>query len=263
MTRANSRRAVAFVATGVIALLASVLPAFAAGPKAPLTTGGGTTVQQDQAMICARISAVSTQVQDRLTQLRAQIVERRDERIASYLDRKAEHQEKAEARRQAWDGRWDALMIDLEAKATTSVQKTALVQFKADMRTAFAARKASVDAANNAFRTALNGALVARGQTITLAADPLKVGVKTAFDKAKADCASGVNADTVRATLRASLETTHASFRAAMQELDKIGPLARAYAETRRVAVEKANADFKVAAQKARDTFKLKAKATN
>jgi hypothetical protein len=260
MIKMNSKRLAAGAAAGAVLLLTSVLPAFALEPRADGTVNLG--VRADSSLnACGRIALASEKLLARLDERRAELNKRRDERKELVADRRAEHREDATERRENWSTRWDALVLEMQAKAATDAQKAAITQFKLDMQAAFNARQAALDAANTVFRTGLDKAVTDRKAMVQSAADTLKNSVKTALAKANADCEADVDSATVRATLKASLDAAHAKFRTDVQAADKIGADARALAETRRVAVEKAKEEFKAAALKARDALKAKLKA--
>lgn len=255
MPKVNSKRLTAGVAVGIVLLLTTVMPAFAQGIRGTTSIDPEIRVEGSAAG-CTRILQVSETVQARLAARRTELDARRDEVKARVAERRAEHQENANERRQNWDERWEKMILEMEAKAETSAQKAAITQFKIEMRSAFSARQTAIDAATAVFRSNLDKAVTDRKAAVQTTSDALKNAVKAAFDKAKADCTAGVAAPKVRANLKASLETAHAKFRADVQAADKIGTNARALAETRRVAVEKANEVFKAAAFKARETLK-------
>jgi hypothetical protein len=255
----NSKRAVAGAAAGAALLLSFALPAFAREPRTnePVNLG----VRADSTVnVCERISQASEKLLEKLDERRVEVDKRRDERKEDVTDRRSEHRENATERRENWSTRWDALMLEMQAKATTDAQKAAIAQFKIDMQAAFNVRQVSLDAANSAFRTGLDKAVTDRKAAVQIAVDTLKNSVKTAIAKAKADCEAGVESATVRSALKASLDAAHVKFRTDVQAADRIGANARALAETRRIAVEKAKEVFKAAALKARDALKAKLK---
>lgn len=263
MTRMNSKRALAATAAGTVLLLSSVLPVFALEPRvgAPVNIG---VRDEGVVNVCERVVQATEKLLTRLDERRVEVDKRRDERKESVTDRRAEHRENATERRENWNTRWDALVLEMQAKAVTDAQKAAIAQFKIDMQAAFNTRQAAIDAANTAFRSGLDKAVTDRKAAVQAAADTLKSSVKAALMKAKTDCQAGVSATSVRTALKASLDAAHAKFRADIQAADKIGANARALAETRRTATEKAKTEFKAAALKARETLKnaLKAAAT-
>ena len=255
MIKMSSKRAAAGAAVGIFVLLASVVPAFALETR-PIEPRDRETRDDGASNVCERIMQASEKLLVRLDERKADISKRSEERREAVAERRSEHRDTAVERRENWNTRWDALILKLQAKAETDVQKAAIAQFKIAMQTAFNARQTALDAANTAFRTVLDKAVAERKAAVQSAADTLKGSVKTALAKANADCQAGVAGATVRAALKTSLDAAHAKFRTDVQAADKIGVNARTQAETRRAAVEKAKTEFKAAALKARDALK-------
>ena len=259
----TSKHLAAFAAASTIALLASVLPAFAEDTRGTVEVKvrANAEVTAEGSNVCPRISQVSNVLQTRLAELRVKLDAHRDERKGKLAEMRVKHQENAVERRDDWNARWDKILLELQAKATTDADKAAIAQFKLEMKAAFDARKTAVDAANATFRAGIDKAVTDRKTAVQAAADGLRAAVKAAFDKAKADCAAGVAGATIKANLKASLDAAHVKYRTDMQAAEKVGANAKALAETRRAAIEKANTVFKAAAQKARDALKAKLKA--
>ena len=83
-----------------------------------------------------------------------------------------------------------------------------------------------------------------------------KNAVEAALDKAKSDCDSGANPETVRTNFKNSLATARKALVADRQSADKVGEQVKKLAETRRATVKKALDDFKATVEAARAELK-------
>jgi hypothetical protein len=79
---------------------------------------------------------------------------------------------------------------------------------------------------------------------------------QVAFDKAKADCAAGVEPRAVRDALRASLKSAQDQFQSDRQNFDRLRDDLETLRQTRRDAVKAAIDGFKATAEQARKDLK-------
>jgi hypothetical protein len=242
----------AIAAAGAVMLLSSSLPAFAreSPTKEPI---GRPAVRQD-ATACARITKLAETIQGRLDTGRQKLMERRDDRAAKLAARRADEQAKVAERRAAWEGHWNDLIGRLEKDGATNT--AAIAAFKTSMEAAWKTRDAAIAAADKTFRDGLDALVAAKKTAVESAAQAYKSAASAAFTKAQADCAAGVAPATVLTTLRASLKTAQDTFKSDRQAIDKIGEKVKALVTARQAAIQKANADFKAAADAARTAVK-------
>jgi hypothetical protein len=157
-------------------------------------------------------------------------------------------------------GDWDKKQTDsfakLEAKATTDDQKAAVTAFEAAVKAAVTKRRAAVDAANTTFKTGVQAAVSGRQAQFKTAAATYKQAVAAALAAAKASCAAGVSPDTVRKNLQSALKTAKTNLETARKNAEKVGPNLDTLKAARKAAVDKANADYKVAIKAALATLK-------
>ncbi len=145
---------------------------------------------------------------------------------------------------------------ELEAKATTADQKSAVTTFEASINAAVAARRAATDSADATFKAGLLLAVADRQAALKTAATNYKAAVATALANAKASCAAGANSDTVRANLKTALDTARANLDTARKNAPKAGPNVDTLKAAHKTAIDKANADFKAAVKTALATLK-------
>lgn len=241
------------VAAAIVAnLLAPV--AFAAdanvnGPERPDRPAAGT-------QFCTLLTSHVGSVMSKMGDMGAKLDERRLERDARLASRETERQQKVTDLRAKADSRRAELLAKLEDKATTDAQRQALSAFQSAVNAAVTARRAAIDAANEAFRTGLHAAIADRKAKADAAVKAFKTAITAALNKAKADCAAGVDAATVRANLRTATQAALEKLKSDRQAIDKLGDTVKGLVDARRAAHDKAMADFKAAMEKARADLK-------
>ena len=135
--------------------------------------------------------------------------------------------------------------------AQTDAQKQAVLAFKTAVTSARDARWTAIHAALFAFQSGIDQAIAARKTGVENAIIAFKGAVDAAIAKAKADCAGGIDAATVRGVLQTSVKAAQDAFRATTTGLDKVKTSLDSLIAIRRAAVEKAQGDFKTALEKA------------
>ncbi|OHA46569.1 MAG: hypothetical protein A3A80_01735 [Candidatus Terrybacteria bacterium RIFCSPLOWO2_01_FULL_44_24] len=206
--------------------------------------------------MCARISAlddtVATRTSDRSDVLSAKTSERED----TLQTKREERDAKLAAHRDTQDAHLDEVFAKIEAKAQNESQQEAVNAFKIILLEAIDTRRAAVDQAIETFRSGVDDAVEARKTARDAAVDAYKIAISDAFNKAEADCVAGVNAATVRTTLRSSLEAARAKFKSDRQAIDKISDTIKPLVETKQAAFKKAHDDFKASLEAAKATLK-------
>jgi hypothetical protein len=154
-------------------------------------------------------------------------------------------------------GRRDAALAKMTDKATTPEQQVAVEAFKAAADAAAQARQAAIDAAIKTFRDGLDKARADRQTAVDAALKTFAEAVKATEDKAKVDCGvAGTDPEQVRTAMRTSIEAARTTLRQSIKQAEKVGEAAPALGEARRVAFDKALADYKTALEKAKTDFK-------
>ena len=145
----------------------------------------------------------------------------------------------------------DNRIAKLEARATTTEQKTAVATFRATLASTTEARRLAVDAAVKTYRDSADQTLNGRKTIVEAARVALKSAIDAALAKAKTDCASGIAPLTVRTETKEALKKAQEQFATAISGVDKTKPAVDSAIGVRREAVSKAQVDFKAAYEKA------------
>jgi len=209
------------------------------------------------ANFCTNLNTFSTQyssaVQQRVNALQQKI----EQSNASLASVRVKEDQALSTTRQNMDAKKEQYYAQLEAKATTDEQKTAVQNFETAMDAASTARKSAIDAANKAFRDGVDAIIAQKQPLIQQAGPAFEAAVKSAFDKAKSSCTSGTASATVRSTLLTDLKTAKDQFKTAVNAGNAINSQMKTLKATRNSAFKKAATDYKTAVQKA--TADLKA----
>jgi hypothetical protein len=116
-------------------------------------------------------------------------------------DKQGEAQDKVEDR-----------FAKLESKALTDIQKQGLLSARMAIQAAMDFKSSDMDAMIKEFRANMDTIKSEHRTEMDASFGNLKVALDEAIAKAKADCAAGVNPDTVRANFQASVKAAHDQF---------------------------------------------------
>lgn len=205
---------------------------------------------------CTRITEHATKFDQKMGERETTLKEKRDERATQWEARWKKHDEERAAHRAQWDRNRAEQFAKMETRATTDAEKQAVATFKTTMTTAIAARRTAIDAAIKTFREGFQKTMTARKDAINAAVQSFKTAEKAAFDKAKADCSTGIAPKTIRDTLHASLKAARDKFAQDRRAIDKLQSSLDPLIAARKTAIQKAISDFKTAAEKARADLK-------
>jgi hypothetical protein len=100
----------------------------------------------------------------------------------------------------------------LDALAVTDAQKNAVAEFKKTIQDAITLRQTTIHDAVTEFRTAADNLREDKKGTIDTLMTTFQTERKAIYDKAVADCASGIDAETVRNSFTSSLEELKSTF---------------------------------------------------
>ncbi len=207
-------------------------------------------------VLCNSYVGTRAKIDQRLTARDENLKEKRSEINSRIQERVEKRAEWLKEKRDKWDEVRAQQFAKLEEKALTDVQKEAVAAFKKAVTEAIAARRAAIDAANKSFQDGVKKAVSDRKIAIDGIIAAFRLSVKNAYEKAKADCASGVDAQTVRTNLRAALKAAKDKYNTDRQNLEKLKDTKDQLIATHRAAVKKAIDDFKAAMEKARADLK-------
>ncbi len=210
--------------------------------------------ENKQAQFCKTIEKWAGKVDQNIIDRQSKIQERQTERLQKLEEKRENRDGKLEQYREKWEEKWGEHFAKLEEKATTSAQGEALVEFKEAVKNAIAIRQAAVDAAISEYRTNLDKMIADRKTALEQAKTEYKNAYQIAVQKAKTDCANGVNPAQIKETLRASLMAAKDEYNSERKELEK-GDV-KSLVDVRQAAFKQALENFKKAMQEARDALK-------
>lgn len=249
---ANKKTIFTFLAAAVLFALLSQ-PA-AAALSAVSSVGSTTTAREGD--FCSRLSTYNSTMATRMAEKEAKLAEARAQRDADILARQAERETKLAESRAKWDINRAEKYNQLLGRTKTDEQKAAVAVFQGSVEQAVTVRRAAIDSAINNFRDGVKEVIDTRKVSIDVALATLKASIKAAEDKAAADCSAGVAPTTVRSNTVASVQAAREKFTADRQAAEKISEKVKQLNETRKLAFEKAMADFKAAVEQAKAVLK-------
>jgi hypothetical protein len=229
------------IVLGAVALLVGSVP-FASAADATSTSGAS----------CSRIGDFSVNTQARLTDRESRYAKNYSDRLSNVDSREQKQNDRLVAARTKQDEGRIEQYGKLEGRAKTDAQKAAVIAYESAINSAKATRRAAVDAAVSTFRTSLDSAIASRKSQVDASLNTFKTSVNAALEKAKADCTSGVDMKTVRATLKSSLDAARTKLESDRKAIDKLGDVVSPLAKTRNAAVDAAVKNFKTAADAAK-----------
>ena len=211
-----------------------------------------------QGNFCTRMANSSFEINSKLTKAEDNRGSVRLDILAKLKQRKDVRAQEIQTKRDEAKTNFEKLITNLQAKATTDAEKTAVDVFKTSVANALTTRKTAVDAAVNTYQDALDALIGNREDVIKTAAATFKSAVTSAIATAKADCTAGTDPATVRTTFMASLKSANEAFRSAVQVKvqGQNNQQIEALAKTRNDAIKAANNAFKQSLKQARDTLK-------
>lgn len=241
---------------GVLTAASLLLPAFALAALPVRQNTQGTASSTPAVNFCTTLPQLTAQINNRLAQSTTNLQNRQQEIQTKVQERQTTRtQQLTQARIKANQDR-QVIYQQLMAKATTDAQKQAVITFQNTIEAAVTTRQTAVDAARQAYWSALDNALVSRKTAVDTARQNFFSAVQTALTTASSQCTAGTAPATVRQTFQAALQTAKTQFSANRKAVDKIGPQVKALVQTRNTAIKKAMDDFKKTAEQARLTLK-------
>lgn len=209
---------------------------------------------KNKGVFCSRIENWIERVDQNLAKNQERLTNRQEERLQNLEKRRLQREEKLAEHREKWEQNREEQYTKLEEKAQTDAQKQAVLEFKQAVEAAISARKTAVDAAISTFRTGLDQLINNRKTATENARNAYRNAYQVAVQKAKDDCAAGVDANQIRTTFMAELKAGKDKYNSDRQAIEKIST--KTLVETRQDAFKKALNDFKAAIQAAKDELR-------
>ena len=253
---------------GVLAVIGLIIPMFVLAKK---NNGLSTTVNINAQnkksntanatttagkIICDRLINFSANVDQKITDHKTKLKEKRDEIINKLEIKREERDNKLNATRDQWDTNRQKQFAKLLEHAATDTQKQAVAKFKSDVETAILVRRQAVDAAIQTFRDGVKQAIALRKTATDNSVKTFNSAVATAKTKAQADCANGIDPKTVRLNYQQTLKAARDKFQSDKQNIEKLHGSIEPLIMAKKQATENAIADFKIAMEKARTDLK-------
>lgn len=206
--------------------------------------------------VCDRLTGFISKMETRVAEREQKITSRKQEKQEKWSDKAVQWDEKREEKRQQAETRQSEFLTRLENQAQTEAQKQAVVNFRTAVQAAIEARKKAVDDAIKAFRSGVDQMLQARKTSTDALVTVFKAAQKSAFDKAKSSCGSGIEPKTILETLKTELKAAQDKFQSDRQAIEKAAEQVKTLNQTKKNAFEKAHQDFKTALEKAKADLK-------
>jgi len=199
---------------------------------------------------CNQLENWADKIDQNITERQAKVSEKQTERLQKLNERKENRDAKLEQHREKWEEKWQEHFDILENKASTSVERQAMVEFNETVKEAMASRQAAVDEAISDFREALAQIVNNRKIATEQARIEYQNAYQAAVAKAKADCVAGVEPAQVRETLKAVLKTAREEFEKDRRTIEKLD--LKSLVEARQQAFREALDYFKRVMQESR-----------
>lgn len=194
---------------------------------------------------CTNIESLTGKVVAKVPKREDKRDEHLDNRVTKVNGRLQLRVEKLDDRREQWDENRVDRYAKIDIRATTTVQKEAVLAFKTNIDAAVKVRRTAVDAAVKAFQDGVNKLLADRQTKVDAAFATLKTATDAAVAKAKADCKAGKDPKTVRVQFAADIRAANTAFTASIKPAGDIETKVKALRTTRDAAVKAAVEAFK------------------
>lgn len=194
---------------------------------------------------CTRLTNAAQKNEERIADQLGKLDKNRGEREDKTNRRRAEIAAKTAENRSKIDENRAGRYTKMLGKTATDLQKQALATFKATLEQAVAARRTAFDGAQATFKSAMDKVLGDRKTQIDAALSVYKVALKTAQDKAVADCAANVDLKTVKTNLETAIKTAKAQLQASRQTATKVSDKVTALIAARKFTTNQAVSAFK------------------
>jgi len=201
--------------------------------------------------VCQKIEKAYSKIVEKGQGLENRIDAKREQKEAAYTKRVEEKNQERVALRAKVDENFAANLEKLMTRAETEEQKKAVSQFQKTVEAARTLRRATIDKANETFRTEVKNQIRLREENLSGSTETFKASVQAAFDSAQASCEKGTDIKAVRDAFKDSLKTAREKLQNENQNRERIGENVSAAAKVRNEIQEKANQAFKTTLGKA------------
>lgn len=235
----------------VVAMIATIIPIGAFAKQTKIQNNGN-----NNAGFCSKIENFFSKADENFIQKQIKLSQNRLEKINDLNQKYADRDQKKEQNRGGWDQKRDKNFQNLLSKAKTDAQKQAVEKFISAMNNAVTLRRQAVDAAISVFRQGIKQAIETRKLTVDQALKTFNDSKKIILEKAKTDCASGVDQKIVRQQTTESLKTAKQKLQDDIKAIEKTGETVSALAMEKKGALDKALEDFNSTVEAAKQELK-------
>lgn len=206
---------------------------------------------------CSRIPKLGAELEMKSSEREVTLLKKREEIRNNVKERKDKVEEKLSERRDEWSDNFDKRFAAIESRAKTDAEKNAARQFHASIELAISTRRSAIDAATAIFKSASDNSASVRKAKIDEITETYRMAVKSATEKAKADCAKNPrDIKSIREEYEASLKSAKKKFDTDRKAVETLKNNLNEEAKIYKQAIENANAEFKVKVQNALDELK-------
>lgn len=241
------------ISLGALLVGLLVLPVISSATTTPKRDNNGVKAGSK---FCANLATKFTEQNKKLTDRLSKFETKKAEQLKKISENRLTADKKRIEVRTKVDENRDTRLVKLEARASTTEQKAAVATFRETLKTLATTRRTAVDAAIKIYRDSVDVALTTRKTAIESARTTLQTAIKNILEKAKTDCASGVDPETVRAEVNTGVKLAREQFSTTVKGLDKVKEVVTTASTVRQEAINKAQTDFKTAYEQALVTLK-------
>lgn len=243
----------------IFSLLASgILTAQIFSPALVLAQGtrGSLPSVKSTADICSKLSEYESKIDQSTGARLKNLSSVRDDRDKKVIGAREKRTQRLAENRIRWDENRKEQYAKMQEFAKDSLQKQAVAAFVRAIDDAISIRRAAIDKALNDFNAGFQQTKAANDSVVNTAITAYRNAIKAAFDRAKTDCASGIDQKTIRQNLQSDLKATRENFQQDKQSIQKPSATLESLVAARKAAIQKAVSDFQAAVEKARSDFK-------
>ncbi len=218
----------------------------------------GKDKQKDNAGgFCARITDILTKTDRELDGLSGKADTRHTEQTKKIEGNRDARDSIKQTNRLQRSAALSAHIAKLKALADTDAKKQAVTAYEQVITAALAAKQTAVDAATAAYRTAIDTMAAERQTVLQTTVGAFSGAVKSAEDKAKADCAANVADATVRTAFTQAIKVARQKLTIDRKAVEKGKSALSAATAAERSALKKADEDFRITVEAARKAVQV------
>ena len=227
----------------IIAYISGLILIFSPQLASAVASGSPT---QTPSLFCTNLANKYATDQSNLNNLKTKVNTAISQRQSTLASNWQNWDQKLAADRATWQTDRQTEFSALQAKATTTSEKTAVSNFISTVTNAITTRESANDQARQQYRTAVTTIITNQSNLINSQISTFSQSIQTADSTAQSACAVATESgSTIRTAFVASLQTAHATFTAERQSDSTIKTEIAGLASTRDNAITANDATFK------------------